>query len=46
MPSSVVVLADKDSAPEEIEAAAAGANPEITIVETDEVYRCAVVGRK
>jgi hypothetical protein len=31
---------------EEVEAAAAGANPEITIVETDEVYRCAVVGRK
>jgi hypothetical protein len=31
---------------EEIEAAAAGANPEITLVETDEVYRCAVVGRK
>jgi hypothetical protein len=27
-------------------AAAAGANPEITIVPTDEVYRCAVVGRK
>jgi hypothetical protein len=31
---------------EEIEAAAAGANPEITLVETDEVYRCSVVGRK
>ena len=30
----------------EIEAAAAGANPEITLVVTDEVYRCAVVGRK
>ncbi len=30
----------------EIEAAAAGANPEITLVETDEVYRCSVVGRK
>jgi len=28
---------------EEIEAAAAGANPEITLVETDEVYRCSVV---
>ena len=31
---------------EEIEAAAAGANPEITLVVTDEVYRCAVVGSK
>jgi hypothetical protein len=31
---------------EEIEAAAAGDNPEIHLVETDEVYRCAVVGRK
>jgi hypothetical protein len=31
---------------EEVLAAAAGANPEITIVETDEVYRCSVVGRK
>ena len=31
---------------DEILAAAAGANPEITIVETDEVYRCSVVGRK
>ena len=30
----------------EVEAAAAGANPEITLVVTDEVYRCAVVGRK
>lgn len=30
----------------EIEAAAAGPNPEITLVETDEVYRCSVVGRK
>ena len=30
---------------EEVEAAAAGANPEITLVETDEVYRCSVVGR-
>ena len=27
-------------------AAAAGANPEITLVETDEVYRCSVVGPK
>jgi hypothetical protein len=31
---------------EEIEAAADGANPEITLVVTDEVYRCSVVGRK
>jgi hypothetical protein len=31
---------------EEIEAAAAGDNPEITLVETDEVYRCSVVGGK
>ncbi len=31
---------------DEILAAAAGANPEITIVVTDEVYRCSVVGRK
>jgi hypothetical protein len=31
---------------DEILAAAAGANPEITIVATDEVYRCSVVGRK
>ncbi len=30
---------------EEIEAAAAGANPEITLVVTDEVYRCSVVGK-
>jgi hypothetical protein len=28
----------------EVEAAAAGANPEITLVVTDEVYRCSVVG--
>ena len=28
---------------DEIEAAAAGRNPEITLVETDEVYRCSVV---
>ena len=28
---------------EEVEAAASGANPEITLVETDEVYRCSVV---
>jgi hypothetical protein len=31
---------------EEVLAAAAGDNPEITIVVTDEVYRCAVVGNK
>jgi hypothetical protein len=31
---------------DEVEAAAAGANPEITLVETDEVYRCSVVGPK
>lgn len=31
---------------EEVLAAAAGPNPEITIVSTDEVYRCSVVGRK
>ena len=30
----------------EVEAAAAGANPEITLVVTDEVYRCSVVGGK
>lgn len=30
----------------EVEAAATGANPEITLVVTDEVYRCSVVGRK
>ena len=30
----------------EVEAAAAGANPEITLVVTDEVYRCSVVGAK
>jgi hypothetical protein len=31
---------------DEVLAAAAGPNPAITIVETDEVYRCSVVGRK
>ena len=31
---------------DEVLAAAAGPNPEITIVPTDEVYRCSVVGRK
>jgi hypothetical protein len=31
---------------EDVEAAAAGPNPEITLVPTDEVYRCSVVGRK
>ncbi len=29
---------------EEILEAAAGDNPEITLVDTDEVYRCSVVG--
>ena len=31
---------------DEVEAAASGANPEITLIVTDEVYRCAVVGSK
>lgn len=31
---------------DEVETAASGASPEITLVPTDEVYRCAVVGRK
>jgi hypothetical protein len=31
---------------DEVEAAAAGTNPEITLVDTGEVYRCAVVGNK
>jgi hypothetical protein len=31
---------------DEIDAAAAATPPEITLVETDEVYRCSVVGRK
>lgn len=31
---------------EDVKAAAAGAHPEITLVETDEVYRCSVVGGK
>ena len=31
---------------EEVLTAAQGANPEITIVSTDEVYRCSVVGHK
>ena len=31
---------------DEVLAAAAGPNPAITIVTTDEVYRCSVVGRK
>jgi hypothetical protein len=31
---------------EDVLAAAAGPNPEITIVSTDEVYRCSVVGHK
>ena len=31
---------------DQIEAAAAGPNPEITLVETDEVYRCSVVATR
>jgi hypothetical protein len=31
---------------DEILAAAAGADPEITLVSTDEVYRCSIVGHK
>ena len=31
---------------EQVLAAAAGGNPEITLVPTDEVYRCSVVGRR
>jgi len=31
---------------DEVEAAASGARPEITLVETDEFYRCSVVGPK
>jgi hypothetical protein len=31
---------------DQIDAAAAGPHPEIRLVETDEVYRCSVVGRK
>jgi len=31
---------------DEVEDAAAGPNPEITLIETDEVYRCSVVGSK
>jgi hypothetical protein len=31
---------------DEVEAAATGANPEITLVDTGEVYRCSVVGSK
>jgi len=31
---------------DEVLAAAAGANPEITLVDTGEVYRCSVVGSK
>ncbi len=31
---------------EDVLAAAAGSNPEITILPTDEVYRCSVVGHK
>jgi hypothetical protein len=31
---------------DQVLAAAAGANPEITLVSTDEIYRCSVVGSK
>jgi hypothetical protein len=31
---------------DDVEDAAAGPNPEITLIETDEVYRCSVVGSK
>ena len=31
---------------DEVEDADSGANPEITLIETDEVYRCSVVGSK
>ena len=31
---------------DEVLAAAAGAHPEITLVQTDEVYRCSIVGSK
>jgi hypothetical protein len=31
---------------EQVDAAAAGAHPEITLVRTDEIYRCSVVGQK
>jgi hypothetical protein len=31
---------------DEVLAAAAGVNPEITLVPTDEVYRCSIVGSK
>ena len=31
---------------DQVLAAAAGAHPEITLVETDEVYRCSIVGSK
>jgi hypothetical protein len=31
---------------DEVLAAAAGARPEITLVSTDEVYRCSIVGSK
>jgi hypothetical protein len=30
---------------DEVEAAAAGPNPEITLIETDEIYRCSVVSK-
>jgi len=39
-------VAHQFTSDEDVLAAAAGPNPEITIVETDEVYRCSVVGPK
>jgi hypothetical protein len=41
-PNAVLGFTSED----EVLAAAAGPNPEITLVTTDEVYRCSVVGRK
>lgn len=48
----VLIVFNQGTAPhqfhseDEVLAAAAGAHPEITLVPTDEVYRCSVVGRK
>jgi len=48
----VLIVFNEGSAPhqfvseEQVLAAAAGANPAINLVETDEVYRCSVVGPK
>lgn len=48
----VLIVFNEGSAPHQftseaqVLAAAAGPDPEITLVETDEVYRCSVVGRK